>query len=228
MTYDLVIIGAGAGGLTSALYAVRYGLKTAVVSKDFGGLTATADEIMNCPGVCSVTGQKLMQDFKEQVEKKGAEIKYSNVSKISKVGNNFSVETDSGNLEGKKVIFATGTEHKHLGVPGKDEFRGKGVSYCATCDGMFYQNKIAAIVGGSDSAAKEALLLSEHCSKVYVIYRREKLRAEPINYDRIMKKVDEGKIELIYNTKIIIGDTNRILLYCVVGGYQQDEDGAWT
>ncbi|MBW3020211.1 FAD-dependent oxidoreductase, partial [Candidatus Woesearchaeota archaeon] len=169
MVYDLVIVGAGAGGLTCALYSVRYGLSTAVVSKDFGGLTATADEIMNWPGTYSISGMKLMQDMQEQVKKNGAELKYGNVSKITKEGDKFIVETDSEKLEAKRVVFATGTEHKHLGVPGEKEFRGKGVSYCATCDAAFYKDAVVAIVGGSDSACSAATMLRQFAKKVYVI-----------------------------------------------------------
>lgn len=226
MVYDLVIVGAGAGGLTCALYSVRYGLSTAVVSKDFGGLTATADEIMNWPGTYSISGMKLMQDMQEQVKKNGAELKYGNVSKITKEGDKFIVETDSEKLEAKRVVFATGTEHKHLGVPGEKEFRGKGVSYCATCDGPFFKDKVIGVVGGGNSALTAALLLARYGKKVYIIYRQSKFfRAEKHWVDEVEKS---DKIECLHDEEVveIKGDkfVNKLILK---SGKELDADGVF-
>jgi len=198
--YDVIVIGGGAAGYTSALYSVRYGLKTLIVSREFGGLTATADEIMNWPGVYSTSGMELMNSFKEQAEKNGVELKYGNVNKITKNENKFTVETDSEHFEGKKVIYATGTKHRHLGIPGEEEFRGKGVSYCATCDGPFFKEKVIAVVGGGNSALTAALLLARYGSKVYIIYRKDEFtRAEHTWIEQVMKS---DKIETLFNEEV--------------------------
>jgi len=196
--YDLIIIGSGIAGMTSAIYAARYGLKTLVLTENVGGLLNDAYPVENFPGFKSISGFELMKKIKEQVEGLGIEIKSEEVSDIL-TGKNFIV-VGKNRYECTAVILATGSKRKKLGVKGEKEFSGKGVHYCAICDAMLYKNKVVAVVGGSESAAQAALLLSEYAKKVYIIYRREKLRAEKIYLDKIKKN---NKIEIISNTNII-------------------------
>ena len=198
--YDVIVIGAGAAGLSSAIYAVRRSLKTLVLSKDMGGATATTEDIENYPGYYPErSGYKLMQMMEDQAKAFGTEIEYDPVVKIEKKGNNYSVHVDSGkNYETKTLIFAHGRAHRHLDVPGEHEFFGKGIVYCATCDSPLYRNKITAVVGGGNSALDAALLLSKIASKIYLIHRRDKFRGEQILIDKVKK---EPKIELILNAQ---------------------------
>jgi len=206
--YDFVIIGGGASGMSSAMYSSRLGLKTLVLAEMPGGLITTTHLVENWPGTKQISGPDLGISFYEHAKISGAEIKNESVKKVEKKDKFFKVATSSGEYEGKSILFATGTQHRHLGVPGEKEFENKGVSYCALCDGGFFKNKVVAVVGGGDSAAKEAIFLSEHASKVYLIVRRDILRAEPINADKISKT---PKIEILYKTEIeeILG-TNKV------------------
>lgn len=204
--YDFLIIGGGISGLSAAMYGTRLGLKTLVVAELPGGLITTTHLVENWPGIKSISGPDLAMSIYEHALAAGTEIKNETVKTVGEKDKNFLVKTASGEYETKSVLFATGTVHKNLKVPGEKEFENKGVSYCALCDGAFYKNKIVCIVGGGDSAAKEALFLSEHASKVYIIVRRDVLRAEPINAERIGKN---SKIEILYKSEIeeILGTT---------------------
>ena len=197
--YDLLIIGGGISGLSAAMYGTRLGLKTLVITEMPGGLITTTHLVENWPGIKSISGPDLAISLYEHALASGAEVKNETVKAVSKKENIFVVKTASGEYESKSILFATGTHHKNLGAPGEKEFENKGVSYCALCDGAFYKNKIVCIVGGGDSAAKEALFLAEHATKVYIIVRRDILRAEPINAERISKT---DKIEILYKTEI--------------------------
>ena len=215
--YDLIVLGTGPAGMAAAIYAGRYDLKTLVIGKEVGGMTNLAGEIENYPGFIG-SGIDLMKKFEEQAKMFGAKFLNVHIEKLGVSGcrgvgvseagasaKEFVVNYGGGKVCGKSVIAALGSEHRKLGIPGESEFLGKGVSYCATCDGNFFRGKTVAVVGGSDSAAKAAIYLASICKKVYVSYRQKKMRAEPINLDRI-----EGikNIEIIYNTKPaeILGD----------------------
>lgn len=197
--YDFLIVGGGISGLSSAMYAARLGLKTLVVTEMPGGLITTTHLVENWPGIKSISGPDLAMALYEHALASGTEIKNETVKSVSRKDKIFVAKTASGDYETKSILFATGTHHRNLGVPGEKEFENKGVSYCALCDGAFYKNKIVCIVGGGDSAAKEALFLSEHASKVFIIVRRDVLRAEPINAEKIRKT---SKIEILYKTEI--------------------------
>lgn len=197
--HDFIIIGGGISGLSAAMYASRLGLKTLVVTEMPGGLITTTHLVENWPGTKSISGPDLAMSLYDHALKSGAELKNETVKDVIKTDNIFSIKTASGEYQAKAILFATGTKHRNLGVPGEKEFENKGVSYCALCDGAFYKNKVVCIVGGGDTAAKESLFLAEHASKVYIIVRRDVLRAEPINADRIGKN---PKIEILYNTEI--------------------------
>jgi len=206
--YNLIVIGAGGSGLAGAMYAARLGLKTLVLGKmsgsefPIGGVITTTDIVENYPGFKSISGQELGKKLEEHARDYGAvEIKIEEVLDVKKSGKCFVIETKKGKYEGKTLLFATGTKWKKLpeGVKGSRELERKGINYCALCDGPLYKDKIVAVVGGSDSAAKDALVLAKHAKKVFIIYRKEKIRAEPVN----LRKIEQaGNIEIINNTNI--------------------------
>lgn len=196
--YDLIIIGAGPAGLSAAIYAARYKLKTLVIGKIPGGLAGEASEVCNYPGFEKTTGMSLMIKIIKQVKDLDVEIKNESVSEL-KLG--FSVKTNRETYFAKKIIIATGSERKKLGIPGEKEFAGRGISYCATCDAGFYNDKVVGVVGGSDVALTAALLLSKFAKKVYIIYRKEKFgKAEPIWVEQVK---NNKKIEPIFNSNIL-------------------------
>lgn len=197
--YDLIIIGGGVTGMAASIYAKRFGLKTVIISENIGGTITLTHLVENYPGFKSLSGQELADHFIEHVKSLDVEIKQETVKDIEKTDSEFEIKTASGEYQAQSIIFATGTVHKTLDAKGVKEFENKGISYCATCDGPFYKGKDVAIIGGSDSAAKEALLLSQYANKVYIIYRRAEIRAEPINKERVKK---DPKIEIITNSEI--------------------------
>ncbi|MFA7708128.1 MAG: FAD-dependent oxidoreductase [Candidatus Pacearchaeota archaeon] len=198
--YDLIIIGGGPAGLSAAIYAARYKLKTAVFSKTIGGIAATAHKIYNYPSYKEIKGFELMQKFIEQVKGLEVPIIYNEIIEVKRQKTGFVVFTKKASYFCKKLLMAMGTVRKKLGVPGEAGLSGKGVSYCATCDGTLFKDKTVAIIGGSDAALTSALLLAEYSTKVYIIYRRDKFfRAEPSWISLVEKN---KKIECIFNEEI--------------------------
>lgn len=196
--YDLIIVGAGPAGLTAGIYAVRYGLNTIVLEKEvLPGQIAATDLIENYTGFTAISGPELMQKFKEHAESAGVKIEFAHVSLVRSENEKKVVVTDNGDFEAKAVIIATGANPKKLGIPGEDEFLSKGVSYCATCDAPFYKGKTVMVVGGGESALTDALILSNIAKKVYVVHRRDKLRACTILQQRASKR---DNIEIIWDT----------------------------
>ena len=178
--YDIVIIGSGPAGLSAAIYAQRENLKAVVVEKEFMGTgqIAESERVDNYPGLYGETGFDLGEKFRTHAEKLGAEFVEGEVTEVERVNGNFSVNIDGGeSLETKTVIYAAGTQRRKLGVKGEKEFLGNGVSYCAVCDAAFYKDKITVVTGGGDTALGDALLLSRFCKKVYLVHRRDELRA---------------------------------------------------
>lgn len=202
--YDLLIIGGGPAGLTAAIYAARYNMKVAVIAKSFGGTANLAGEIENWPGF-SGSGIELAKKFKEQAESFGAKFLEAEVTHVKKDLNGFVLELTDKEIHGKTLIISLGTEHRKLNIEGEEEFLGKGVSYCATCDGNFFRKKTVAVIGGADSAAKAALYLSELANKVYIIYRKEQIRCEPVSFEKI-KERENIDIRYFSNPIKIIGD----------------------
>ncbi|PIN77024.1 thioredoxin reductase [Candidatus Woesearchaeota archaeon CG10_big_fil_rev_8_21_14_0_10_34_8] len=201
--YDIIIIGTGVTGWGSAMYAGRMQLKTLIIGDKPGGTIMLTDDVENYPGFKKLTGPELAEKIEQHAREYDIDTEESLVTDVKKNKNTYIVKTKNNKeFKTKTVIFATGTKPRKLGVPGEDEYFGKGVHTCALCDGAFYKDKIIGVIGGSDSAAKEALLLTQWAKKVYIIYRKDKIRPEPVNYDRIMKKVKEGKIEIIYKTNV--------------------------
>lgn len=202
--YDVMILGAGPAGLTASIYAQRYGLSSIVVSKTVGGTANLAGELENWPGFMG-SGIELMNKIKIQAEGFGAKIIEDEIKKIEKDDNGFVLRLEEHEIHGKTLIIALGTEHRQLNIPGEKEFLGRGVSYCATCDGNFFRGKDVAVIGGADSAAKAALYLAKICKKVNIIYRKHEMRCEPISLSNICKTPN---IEIFYysNPVEIIGD----------------------
>lgn len=187
--YDLIIIGGGPAGYTAALYSSRAGLDTLLLEKfSAGGQMTQTSAIDNYPGFDeSIDGFTLGDKMKLSAEKYGAKTVRAEVLKADLTSNPKKLYTDSGEFFCLSVIIATGAEHKHLGLPDEESLIGKGVAYCASCDGMMYRGKTVAVVGGGNSAVSDALLLSKICKKVYLIHRRDTLRAEKIYEVPLMK-----------------------------------------
>lgn len=199
MEYEVIIVGAGSAGMAAGIYAQRFGLKTLIIGKVVGGLLNDSHNVENYPGFPTIPGFDLMMKFKEHVDSLEIPIKEEWVQSAKKENDKFIVKTDKGEYSGKTLIIATGTKHRHLGVPREDELAGKGVSYCATCDAAFFKNVPVAIVGGGDSAAQAGALLAQHASRIYVLVRGEKMKAEPINVERLEKS---EKVTILYNTQV--------------------------
>jgi len=193
--FDVVIIGSGAAGMTAALYSARNGLKTAIVSKDIGGTANSILILENWPGFYG-SGAELMKQFYDSVKKYEVEFIMSEVDSIEKKGKEFFVKTKKEEINSKSIIIATGTERRKLNIKREDEFTGKGVSYCVTCDAFFFKNKIVSVIGGSDCAATSAIALTNLAKKVYVVYRGEKLRCEEINAEKLK---NNKNVKIIYN-----------------------------
>ena len=199
-TYDVVIVGAGPAGLTAALYCGRAGFDTLVLEKlSPGGQMATTNEIENYPGFPGVTdGFSLAMNMKAQAEQFGVQQDYAEVLALRTEGDVKLLETKKGTLRARSVILAPGAAPRLLGLPNESALRGKGVSYCATCDGAFYRKKTVAVVGGGDTAAADAVFLSSLCEKVYLIHRRDKLRASKSYTARL----DKPNIEMVWNSVV--------------------------
>ncbi|MDD2191444.1 MAG: thioredoxin-disulfide reductase [Bacteroidales bacterium] len=207
-----LIIGSGPAGYTAAIYASRSNLNPVLLEgMQPGGQLTITTEIENYPGYPDgITGTQMMQDLRRQSERVGADIRSDIVNKVSLQEYPFIVETDSGKVyEAESIIISTGASAKWLGLESETKFRGMGVSACATCDGFFYKNQEVAVVGGGDTACEEATFLSNICSKVYLIVRRDELRASQIMRDRVMKN---PKIEILWNHKPIeiLGDNQGV------------------
>jgi len=197
--YDVIVVGTGIAGLSAGMYCGRFNLKTIVIGEMPGGIITTTHLVENYPGILSMEGIEMGTVFLEHAKKFGAELEFSKVTEIEKKSGKFLVKTASKEFTGKTVIFATGTHHKKLGVPGEKEFNAKGVSYCALCDASFFKDKTVCVVGGGDSSAVETLILAKNCKKVYMFVRKDVLRAEPINYKKIM---ESPNIEVKFKTEI--------------------------
>lgn len=187
--YDVIVIGGGPGGYTAALYAVRAGLSTIVIEKlSAGGQMASTTQIDNYPGFENgVDGFELGQKMQAQAERFGAETEYSEVREAKLTGEVKEIITNSGSFYGKSVIISSGASPKKTGLPGEEMLIGRGVGYCAACDGMFYRGKTVTVIGGGNSAAADALLLSRICKKVNIVHRRDALRATKVYHEPLMK-----------------------------------------
>jgi len=205
-TFDLIIIGAGPAGLAASIYASRYGINHLIIGQILGGQISETHKIDNYPGMEDMSGFEFAGKWGDHAKKYGTEITPKLVKSIKKEDKFFCVELENDEkYQAKAVLLASGTKRRKLNVPSEEKFLGKGVSYCATCDGFFYKNKTVAVIGGSDSACSGSLYLSEICEKVYLIYRRSELRAEPFWLEQVK---NNPKIEIIYDTYVseFLGD----------------------
>ena len=199
--YDYIIIGAGVAGLASAQYAARGGLKTLVIDVSIpGGQALTIPNLENYPGLFpAISGTQFCVNMKSQAESFGAEIIQTEVNSIDKVGNVFRIETRKEKFKSYTVLIATGAHHRKLGVPGENELEGRGVSYCATCDGPFFKKKKIFVIGGGDSACDEAMYLSTLSDDITLVHRRDKLRAQKAVADRLLAN---PKVKVLFNSKV--------------------------
>ncbi|MCR5732085.1 MAG: thioredoxin-disulfide reductase [Sphaerochaetaceae bacterium] len=198
---DAVIIGAGPAGITSAIYLKRYGYDIALLDPmGVGGQLMMINEIENYPGFKNAKGFKLAQDFEEQLNGLGGEVEYTLVKSIEKSDGGYLLHTDVEDIATRGIIIASGAKHSKLNIPGENEYEGKGVSYCATCDGPFFKNKKVVVVGGGDTALTDALYLAKLCSEVVLIHRRDQFRAQKILQDRVFK---EEKIKCVMKANVV-------------------------
>ena len=221
----LIILGSGPAGYTAAVYAARANLKPVLITgMAQGGQLMTTTEVDNWPAdVAGVQGPDLMQRFLQHAERFQTKIVYDHVHKVDFGRRPFVLEGDSGTYSCDSLIIATGASAKYLGLPSEEAFMGKGVSGCATCDGFFYRDDVVCVVGGGNTAVEEALYLSNIASKVHLVHRRDKFRAEAIMVDKVMAKVAAGKIELhLWSTlDEVLGDATG-----VTGVRLRHKDGA--
>ncbi len=198
--YDVVIIGAGPAGLTAGIYAACYRMNAVIIGKIPGGEMLSATRIINYPGYQPVVGVDLTKNMVDQLKALGQTVIESNIMTVDKLDDGFRVTTDDKkSYDTKTIIVATGTERRKLNISGEREFTGKGVYYCATCDGHLYQDKVVAVIGGSNAAVQAAVQLGVLAKEVHIIYRGEALRADPIWIEQITK---DPKIDVLYKTNI--------------------------
>ncbi len=209
--YPLVIVGGGPAGMTASIYASRYRVEHLLVSTNIGGSANEAHLVENWPGIDQINGAELMQKFWSHAQVYKPEYFQSTIKRIEKENKGFKISFQESTVHAESIIFAGGTEYRRLSIPGENELLGRGVSYCATCDGGFFKDKIVAVVGGANSAIMASIELAQNCEKIYLIYRGAELKGEPIWIEKIlenpkivtlpetnlMKIVGQGKVEKI-------------------------------
>jgi thioredoxin reductase (NADPH) len=209
--YDVVVIGAGPGGMTAALYTARANLNVAMLDRGiYGGQMNNTDDIENYPGFTTIKGPELGEKMYQGTSRAGVNFAYGDVQNVTVDDQQMKhIQTDSDELVASAVIIATGSNNRKLGVPGEENFSGKGVSYCAVCDGSFFKGKNVTVVGGGDSAISEGLYLANVTDGVNVIHRRDQLRAQKVLQNRAF---DNDKIDFTWNTSVteILGDENHV------------------
>ena len=205
--YDIIIIGSGPAGLSAAIYAQRACLDTIVIEKNgiSGGQVLNTWEVDNYPGFPGVTGFELSRQFREHANKLGARVVQDEVVQVELSGNVKKVVCEEETYEARCVILASGAHHRTLEVPGEEELRGAGVSYCATCDGAFYRGRTVAVVGGGDAALEDAIFLARMCEKVYIVHRRDKLRGAKRLQERLQALEN---IEFVWNSETVAIEGN--------------------
>ncbi|WP_321572795.1 thioredoxin-disulfide reductase [Lactobacillus helveticus] len=208
--YDLVVIGAGPGGMTAAMYGARANLKVGMIDRGvYGGQMNNTAEVENYPGFPSIMGPDLGEKMYKSATEQGVEFVYGDVQKIELDGQKRIVKMDPEDITAKAVIIATGSTNRKLGIPGEEEYSGRGVSYCAVCDGAFFKDENVAVVGGGNSAISEGLYLANLAKDVDVIHRRDQLRAEKVLQTRAFKN---PKMEFTWDSVPveIVGDENKV------------------
>ena len=197
---DMIIVGAGTAGLSAAIYAQRSGLKALVLEGNaYGGQIVNTPDIENYPGIAHISGFDFATNLYQQALDLGAKVQYEKVVEVIDDGKIKIVKTTKNEYQTKALILATGLVRRHIGLPNEDRFMGKGVSYCATCDGAFFKNKVVAVNGGGNVALEDAQYLADLCEKVYIIHRRDAFRAEQAEINRILEKKN---IECVYDSTV--------------------------
>ena len=208
--YDTIIIGAGPAGMTAALYAARSNLKVALLERGIpGGQMNNTADIENYPGYANISGPELAEKMFEPLENLGVEHLFGLVEKIEDRGDFKEIITEDERFEAKTVIIASGANHRHLGVPGEEDYNSRGVSYCAVCDGAFFRNEDLLVVGGGDSAVEEAIFLTRFAKSVTIVHRRDELRAQKVLQDRAFAN---EKIRFVWDSVVesIHGDERKV------------------
>ena len=208
--YDVVIIGAGPGGMTAALYASRANLKVLMLDRGaYGGQMNNTAAVENYPGFKSILGPDLAEEMYQSATQFGAEYAYGTVTAVKLDGTDRIVVTDDGEYRAKAVIVATGSENRKLGVPGEEKYSGRGVSYCAVCDGAFFRDRDVTVIGGGDSAVEESIYLTQMVKHVNIVHRRDQLRAQKVAQERAFKN---DKIVFTWNSNVIAinGDDQKV------------------
>ena len=208
--YDTIIIGAGPAGMTAALYAARSNLKVALLERGIpGGQMNNTADIENYPGYANISGPELAEKMFEPLENLGVEHLFGLVEKIEDRGNFKEIITEDERFEAKTVIIASGANHRHLGVPGEEDYNSRGVSYCAVCDGAFFRDEDLLVVGGGDSAVEEAIFLTRFAKSVTIVHRRDELRAQKVLQDRAFAN---EKIRFVWDSVVesIHGDERKV------------------
>lgn len=208
--YDTIIIGAGPAGMTAALYAARSNLKVALLERGIpGGQMNNTDDIENYPGYANISGPELAEKMFEPLENLGVEHLFGLVEKIEDRGDFKEIITEDERFETKTVIIASGANHRHLGVPGEEDYNSRGVSYCAVCDGAFFRDEDLLVVGGGDSAVEEAIFLTRFAKSVTIVHRRDELRAQKVLQDRAFAN---EKIRFVWDSVVesIHGDERKV------------------
>jgi thioredoxin reductase (NADPH) len=210
----LLILGSGPAGYTAAIYAARANLKPVLITGvEQGGQLMTTTEVENWPGEPDgIQGPELMERMRRQVERLGTEIVFDQIQKADLSERPFKLIGEAGTYTCEALIIATGSSAKYLGLPSEEKYKGRGVSACATCDGFFFKDQPVVVVGGGNTAVEEAIYLANICSHVTLIHRRDKLRAEKILIDRLMRQVDKGKLSIEWNHVVdeILGDDSGV------------------
>lgn len=198
--YDIIVVGAGTAGLSAAIYGVRAGKKVLVLEeKSYGGQIINTPEVENYPGIKNISGFEFATNLYEQAKELGAEIAYERVKQILDGEEKKQVITGEKTYEAKSVIIATGAKNRPLGLEGEKEFIGAGISYCATCDGMFFRGKDVAVVGGGNTALEDTTFLSNYCNKVYLIHRRDEFRGDEHSVNRLKQKEN---VEFVMESRV--------------------------
>ena len=221
----LLILGSGPAGWTAAVYAARANLKPVVITgAQMGGQLMTTTEVDNWPGdPHDLLGPALMERMQQHAERFDTEVIFDHIHTADLSQRPFRLKGDSGEYTADAIIIATGATAKYLGLPTEEAYKGRGVSACATCDGFFYKDQDVAVVGGGNTAVEEAIYLSNIARKVYLVHRRDTLRAEKIMQDKLFAKVQAGKIELLWHKQVdkVLGDDNGVTGLCLISTLNQ-------
>ena len=217
--YDVIIIGAGPAGLTAAIYLGRAGKKVLILEKNvYGGQIVNSKEVENYPAISKISGFEFSNNLYNQAKYFGAELKYETVVNLTK---DKEVTTNRGKYQAKSIIIATGLSNRTLEIDGVDSFIGRGISYCATCDGNFFKDKVVAVVGGGNTALEDAIFLSNICKKVYIIHRRTTFRGEKILQDILNKKEN---VEFVLNSNVVKINGNELLESIIINTNNEEKE----